>query len=494
MRRALGTTLLAGFASLSLLVGCKDDPGGEGAACEKKEDCAEGLSCVDGVCSKLEAPAEAEPSAYCKTVEALAGSWTFDTTVVGAEDLTSKGINGHHQMTVTVDGCTGNVELTKTGHDDTVYTKAKIQHSQAALRESATIPGAAEIVVSLKDKPTHELTFLVRDKQLLGHWRYVESEWNRAGMWGYLRGVPSGTALAEVENFEVQPCEVKCLTQCDATRRKADQTLDQPALAACMTACSGEQPAQGGQLVVGCGPGAPLHEQLLLGVNGPAKSIDELCGKAGAELMAASGLSSTAQVACKRDPQVDGKPAERALGKSRFDGSFLNAQLLEIGVQDAAYAGHLILALETEAGWFWTDSIADLSTSGVGGITVGIESMTLRPRDLVSAVGRELIAEVEVRTTDTDLGVNEVATDETQLAVVCSTGSPPVCLRTITKWSSERKLIEPKGDDPKKHPDLRSARGEIYLAVLPGDLVSISAPADARPVDRELAGIYAWPK
>jgi hypothetical protein len=335
---------------------------------------------------------------------------------------------------------------------------------------------------------------MLRDKQLLGHFRYVETEWDRTGMWGYLRGVPAGQALAEVEDFEVQPCEVKCLSRCDATRRKADQTIDAPALAACMTACSGQPGETEPPPVVGCGPGKPMHEQLLLGVNGPAKSIDELCGKAGAALMAANGLSSAAQVACKREPEVDGKPTERALGKTRFDGSFLNAQLLEIGYLDAGYIGHLILALETEAGWFWTESIADLSVSGVGGTSVGVESMTLRPRELLSAVGRELIADVEVRATDTDLGVNEVSIDDAKHVVVCSTGSPPVCVRATTDWSSERTLIEPKGVDRKQHPDLRSARGEVYLSILPDDLVSISTPPDARVGDRQLAGIYAWPK
>jgi hypothetical protein len=414
--------------------------------------------------------------------------------VIGAEDLASRGINGHFQMTAKVEGCEGTVELTKTGHDDTVYTTAKIQKSEATLRESVTIPGAAEVMVSLKGKPTHELTFMVRDGQLLGHFRYVESEWNRAGMWGHLRGVPAGQALVEVENFEVQPCEVKCLTQCDATRRKADQTLDEPALAACMTACGGD-PRQADPLVVGCGAGKPLHEHVRLGVNGPAKSLDELCSKAGAALVAAEGSSSSAgPPSCKREPEVDGKPTERALGKSRFDGSFLNAQLLEIGYLDVGYNGRLVLAMETEAGWFWTESIADLSVSGVGGVSVGVESMTLRPRELFSSIGRELIVDVDVRATDSDLGVNEVAIDDSKLLVVCSTGSPPVCGRAMTSWSSERTLIEPKGDDPKKHPDLGATRGELYLSILPGDLVSISAPADARPADRELAGIYAWPK
>jgi hypothetical protein len=493
MRRTLATLALAGISSLSVGA-CKAKPGGPGASCSQKEDCADDLSCVDGVCTKLATQPEAEPSRYCATVEALAGDWTFDTTVVGAEDLTSRGINGHFQMTAKIEGCAGTIALTKTGHDDTVYTEAKIQRSEASLRESTSIPGAAAVMVSLKGKPTHELTFLVHDKQLFGHFRYVESEWDRAGMWGYLRGVPAGQALAEVENFEVQPCEVKCLTQCDADRRKADQTLDEPALAACMTACSG-QPSQPEQPpVIGCGPGKPMHEQLSLGVNGPAKSIDELCGKAGAALIAANGLSSAAKVVCKRDPEVDGKPTERALGKARFDGSFLNAQLLEVGYLDVGYTGHLILALETEAGWFWSESIADLSVSGVGGISVGIESMTLRPRELLSAVGRELIVDVEVRATDSDLGVNEVSIDDSKLVVVCSTGSPPVCVRATTDWSSERTLIEPKGDDRKKHPDLRAARGELYLSILPGDLVSISTPPDARPGDRQLAGIYAWPK
>ena len=486
MRRALAITVLA------LLTACKSDPGGEGAACEKKEDCAEGLSCVDGVCTKLEQASEPEASAYCTTLEALAGNWTFDTTVVGAEDLVSKGINGHFQMTVKVDGCNATIALTKTGHDDTVYTKAKIQHSEGPLHESATIPGAAEIMVSLKDKPTHELIFMVRDKQLFGHFRYVESEWNRAGMWGYLRGVPEGTALAEVENFEVQPCEVKCLTQCDADRRKADQTLDQAALSACMTSCSAGPPSTDAPVVAGCTPGKPMHEHLSLHVNGPAKSIEELCAKVFETKKADAGITEAGPI-CQREPEVDGKPTERALAKARFEGSFHNAQLLEVGLHTDSYATDLVLAMETEAGWFWTDSIVNLEASA-GGLAISIKSMSLRPRELVSAVGREVIAEVDVYTTDSDLGINEVSIDETRLAVVCSTGSPPVCVRVITNWSSERTLISREGDDPKKHPDLRAAKGEVYLAILPGDLVSVSAPADARAEDRELAGIYAWPK
>ena len=41
------------------LTACKSEPAGEGAACSKKEDCAEGLNCLDGTCTKLEDDASA---------------------------------------------------------------------------------------------------------------------------------------------------------------------------------------------------------------------------------------------------------------------------------------------------------------------------------------------------------------------------------------------------------------------------------------------------
>lgn len=488
MRRTLAPVCLLVLPMSLGLFACKSEPGGEGASCTKKEDCVEGLSCLDGVCTNLGGDASAQPTGYCATLAELAGDWRFDTTVIGAEDLAPRGINGHFQMQVSVEDCAGKINLSKTGHDDVEYSTNKIQRSEAALSESQQIPGAAEATVSLKDKPSHTMTFVVRDGQLYGHYHYAESEWTRAGMWGFLRGVKAGQDLAEVEDFEVQPCEVKCLTQCDATRREADGTLDEPALAACMTACGGEEP------IVGCGPAKPLPEELGVGVNGPAKSLDDLCSKATTAILAANGLGAGGgDVRCETEPKIKGKPSSRKLGKGRLNGSFLSAQLLQVGYFDAGYVGHLILALETEAGWYWTESLADLSMAGIGGMTVETKSLSLRPREMLSPVGREVVVESVVELADSDLGVNEISIDKTQRTLVCATGSPPTCVSLTTSWSSERTLIDDE-DDAKKHPNLRSERGEVYIAILPGDLVSISASPDARAADRELAGIYAWPK
>jgi hypothetical protein len=487
MRLALAPSF-AIVIGLALAPACKAEPGDAGAACTKKTDCVDGLSCLDSTCTKLDAD-PVEVSRHCASLAALAGTWTFDTTVIGAEDLASRGINGHFQMTVSVDDCEGKVELIKTGYDEVVFAKSKVQTSEAALSESQQIPGAIEATVSLKGKPTHTMTFMLRDGQLFGYYHYVDAEWKRAGIWGYLRGVEAGQDLADVEDFSVQPCEVQCLTQCDAARRRADATLDEPSLAACLTACGSDEP------IVGCGSGAALPEQLLVSVNGPAKSLDELCTKATAELLAGNGLSPTeADVRCEQEPQIKDKPTKRAVTKRRLGGSFNHAQLLQVGYFDAGYTGHLILALETEAGWFWTDSLADISMAGVGGVSVTTKSLTLRARDLLSVVGREVMAEITIGITDSDMGVNEVSFDTTKHLIVCSTGSPPVCMQLSVDWSSERTLIDDSDDDPKQHPDLGAARGELYLALLPGDLVSISTPADARATDRELAGIYAWPK
>jgi hypothetical protein len=255
-----------------------------------------------------------------------------------------------------------------------------------------------------------------------------------------------------------------------------------------MTACAAGEP------IAGCGPGKPLPEELLVKVNGPAKSLDELCSKATDALLATDGLGPNgADVRCEREPQIKDKPTKRTLAKKRLDGSFNHAQMLQIGYFDVGYNGHLILALETEAGWFWTDSLADISMAGIGGVSVTTKAMTLRARELLSVVGREVVAEITVEVTDSDLGVNEVSIDTTKRVVVCSAGSPPVCVEMTLDWSSARTLID-ENDDRKKHPDLKSERGELYFTALPGDLISISTPADARATDRELQGIYAWPQ
>jgi hypothetical protein len=105
------------------------------------------------------------------------------------------------------------------------------------------------------------------------------------------------------------------------------------------------------------------------------------------------------------------------------------------------------------------------------------------------------VAELAMQITDSDLGVNEVSIDEQKYVVVCSTGSPPACIQTTLSWSSQRTLIDDKGvDKKKKNPNLYSTRGELYLAFLPGDLLSISVPQGGRDEDRQLSGIYAWPK
>ena len=486
MRRCFAIAVAAGIS----LTACKSDPGGEGASCSKKEDCAEGLNCLDGTCTKLEDGASAsEPTGYCATLAALSGSWIFDTTVVGSRDLSSRGINGHFEMIVSVDNCQAKIALTKTGYDDVVFAKGKIQRADADLVASTLIPNAAEATVALKTKPTHTLTFVVHEDQLYGYYQYAEGEWMRAGIWGFLRGVKAGQKLESVEDFAVQPCEVRCLVQCDTPRRRADASLDEAKLAACMASCGGEAE------LPGCGPGAAMPEQLRVKLEGPAKTLDEVCGQASAALLARDGLGSGgADVRCDREIEVKDKRVARALTNKRLDGSFEAAQLLQVGYFDAGYTGHLVLALETAKGWFWTEPLVDVSMTGVGGVLLTNKSTTLRGRQLVSAKGREVVADITIDITDSDLGVNEVSLDSSETLVVCSVGkAEPICVRANTAWSSERTLIDDTDDDPKKHPDLKSESGELSLSFLPGDLVSLSTTSEGHAEDRALSGIYAWP-
>lgn len=477
------------------MVGCKSAKLGEpGSTCAKKADCAAGLRCLDGVCTKLEDEGPpAEPQAHCEGLAKLAGEWIFDTTVVGAESLVWRGINGHFAMRVEVDPvgrdgeCPARAEIRKLGHDDVEYSEDKIPVSQAPLVVSERIPGAFETTVSLKDGPSHTFHFVAVEGQLFGYYRAAGEEWERTGISGFVRGVPKDQDLAGVDEFAVQPCEVGCHIHCDVARREADQTLDEPGLAACMTAC------EAGEKTVGCGPGKDPHPSMVVEVHGPVPKFGQICKQASAQTRLAHDF--TGKVRCDDEPLVKGKAkARRYASKHQFKGSFLAAQILQIGYVDEGYTGHLALALETDGGWYWTGPLVDLSAAPASGVTAETEQLRVRFLDLLPAPGREFVVEVDVQVTDADLADNEVAIDETERLVVCATGAPPTCLRLATEWSSRRTLIDRKpGDDPKDHPSLHDDSGELYPAFLPGGRLSVSAPLGSRTLDRELSAIYAWP-
>lgn len=485
--RSHAFSLILGFA-LAGPLGCKGDPGKEGASCKEKSDCASGLSCVDGKCSNLDG-GEDTPTGYCATVAALEGEWTFDATVVGAETLAPRGINGHYQLIVTTKDCEATAHLTKTGHDKVEYSDKKIQRAEATLVESSNIPLAAEATFALrKEQPSHTMTFVVEGDELFGWYHWTEANWKRQGMWGYLRGVRRGEELVDVEVFDDQPCAVACLVDCDVARRTADENLDQAGLDACMSACDA------GERTVGCGAGEALPEALTLATNGPASDFDALCSKASAAVIARGGGASGATVSCETKPTIKGKPTERGLGKRQLNGSFLSAKVVQIGyLSNEDYTGELVLALETEDGWYWTDAIADLSSSTAAGITREVRSLGIRAREMVADPGREVVLEFSTKVSDSDLAKNEIAIDETSGAVVCALGAAPKCMQVTTAWSSERSLIDPKAENAAAdNPDLGERSGEVYFAILPGDRISISTDPDARSADRELAGIYAW--
>lgn len=461
------------------IAACKSEPGGVGAQCKADEQCAEGLACIDGACAAAAKPDERSP--WCATLDDLAGEWVFDTTVVGAVDLQSRGINGHYQLTVTSSECAGQALITKTGHDKTQYSESKIQRSEAVLSESKRIPGAAELTVALKGKPTHTFTFVPRKGELFGFWQMTGDEWSRAGMWGYLRGTAAGQTLAKVEDFAAQPCEVACLTSCDVARREVDQTLDAAGLGACMTACkAGES--------LPCPASAELPPALVLSVAGPVASQAEACSKIGEAL-------GSGPLECNEQPVVGSKPVTRKLEGKALGGSFESARFVQVGfVGVAGYKGALHLLFETAAGWYWSGPIVDLSVAALGGTSLVLTNLDLRAREVLDArAGREVLADVGIETVASDVAANEVETDETKRALICSGGEPPTCVVVTRQWSSRRTLIKRKGDDPAKHPDLYEREGSVTISVLPGDRLSVSTPAEARAEDRELAGMYAWP-
>lgn len=468
---------------LVLIGACKDKPVEEGGSCAAKEDCAEGLSCLDGKCTKLGEPAPAALSPFCEQLAALEGEWTFDTTVIGAHDLESRGINGHYQMTVTRTECSGQAQLTKTGHDSVKYSESKIQRSDTTLAESARVTNAIEAAVSLKGKPTHTFTFMVREGQLFGFWQATGDDWESSGRWGFLRGVEAGQTLVEPEDFSAQPCEIGCMTRCDVARREIDQTLDSAGLGSCLTAC------KAGEVIDACKPASGLPAELRLAVHGPVANPEALCSKAGPELLGPS--ESGAPHTCDA-PMIKEKPSERVLDKRALGGSFAQAKLLQIGRVDVGYQGVLVLALQTDSGWYWTDPLYDLSVSGVGGRSIWLERAVLRARELLPAEGREAVVEFAIEDSDSDMGVNEIEVHKAERVAVCTRGAPPLCMLLTSEWSSERGLIERKGDDPKDHPDLFERQGKVYFSVLPEGRVSISTPPDAAPEDRKLAGIYSW--
>ncbi len=482
----LRTNWRSAAAAAALLGACTSDPGGEGADCKAKADCTDGLNCLDGKCTKLGdegAPGNTTP--WCAALGELAGEWTFDTTVIGAKDLGARGINGHYQLGVTVADCKAQAHVTKTGHDKTVYSQTKIQHSDAPLIESKRIAGAAEVTVALKDKPTHTFTFVVREGRLFGFWQSSGAEWERGGMSGFLRGSKSGEPLTDVEDFLAQPCEIACLTQCDVVRREADATLDDAGLSACMAGCGTGQSLP-------CPVKPEFPPALRLAVEGPAASSAEACTKIAAAL-------GSGPVECNEEPLVGAKPVARKLEGKPLGGSFEQAKLVQVGfVGVTGYKGSLYLLLQTKAGWYWTAAIADLGIAVLGGASLTVTNLDLLARDLLPGLaGREVVVDVGVETSTSTVAANEVETNETDRTVVCSGGDPPTCVIVTSHWSARRALIKRKGDDPAKHPGLFDDEGEVHLSFLPEGRISVSTStageAKRRPEDLELIGIYAWP-
>lgn len=170
--------------------------------------------------------------------------------------------------------------------------------------------------------------------------------------------------------------------------------------------------------------------------------------------------------------------------RSAVGAPFTEVRVLGVAAPMFAEAGwdcgtvHYSLAVRTDAGWFTADDITYAYNPGAFGIHEGVTVHTLEVRD-----GR-VVFDLQRDRGDTDMGLNEVQTDEERSLVVCAmVGGAPRCIPPVTTASrSERfRLFDEEPEEPGIEHEFfeRGWKGEAILA--PDGTLEITGPADAPP-------------
>jgi hypothetical protein len=176
----------------------------------------------------------------CEQLAALAGSWVFTTATTGARRKERLGVRGFYQLLVTVDGCTAQASVAKTGRTDRkAFDDDKIPRADATLTQGEGVEAygwAGVFVMRNEDGQGIDTRFVfaLDGDRLVGSWRQLGERWASSGLYGVLEGQRDGDPVAILPERGTQPCAVRCATPEDIGQL---DTPSQAAHAACMAAC-----------------------------------------------------------------------------------------------------------------------------------------------------------------------------------------------------------------------------------------------------------------
>lgn len=378
----------------------------------------------------------------CEALKRLAGAWRFSTEVTAAGTLASSGLNGDYTLEVTVDDCSGQAHLEKTGYTARKFGEAQIQRGDAELRAAAA-PGDVGHggMFTLRDAagkgPDLEISFaLAGDDRLVGVWRQRGRRWDRTRLSGFLDGRRDLESAVDPVLVD-QPCEVRCAVVCDA----AGRDLEAAAFEGCTSAC-----AQAPDELPTCGDKEPLPSDHDLALVGPHPTLEAAC-----DAVSSGGV-------CEKVPKV-GKHRAPSLGRKRFDGGFLEARFVLAG--ESAAQSRPRLALHTEAGWHVSAPLDGLA-AGQG---ISVSDLRIHARHLSEGKGRRyVLGEVVAQHED----------ESSETLFVCRPDDPPRCVLVPTVRRTN---------------DADTMRREV--APIPGHALAIAADDDAPPGGLS-PGVYVW--
>jgi tetratricopeptide (TPR) repeat protein len=180
----------------------------------------------------------------------------------------------------------------------------------------------------------------------------------------------------------------------------------------------------------------------------------------------------------KKEPAVPGSkvhcdPRDRSLGElegpvepkgpalAPFRGARLlrsNPNTIDGAPSDLGLADYH-LAFETAEGWYVLRGAFHLYNPGAFGIFEQGTIKTLEWRDVVPGGPGEFVARIEQARGDSDLGLNELQSDDGELLIACGVGASgrPSCLELPVSGVSKRELmneddeVRPSGEPPIEH-------------------------------------------
>lgn len=300
-----------------------------------------------------------ESPVSCEGADALVGRWTFTTEVTTALSVARLGIRGFYEMQVSVDGCTIEAEVRKTGYTGKSYGTRHVRRATAKLAPTADDPPRFTGTFELRSKSQRgsdlEFEFTVAEDVLQGVYRQRGESWTSSGLSGFLIG-ERGSTRPRHPSLHQEPCWAQCEVACGFARREGDEALAEQ-VSACASSCAADPEAS-----ARCGGVDALPPAFALDLEGPHRRLSGLCKALGAaKKKSRCDLDAPLMLGSKKTMPPSLEDDEVGVG-------FVSAHLM-VTRPKARGALAVRLALETKQGWF---ASAPLLPPGSGLTDVGL--------------------------------------------------------------------------------------------------------------------------